>query len=160
MATSRSDALAVIDRWCDFAHGAGLRQHLTEFWTVRDLLEGIVPVSPGRAEQAITFVRDKCKPSAEREQLLAALTGGNAMRDEGGPAFPVQYDNNSDEYRQFYGADVPPRSTFVSGGMTLRDWFAGQALAGMLVNPDNHVTVATAYDFADAMLAERRKETP
>ena len=61
-------------------------------------------------------------------------------RQDGGPAFPCAQDVlRSDE------------------GMSLRDWFAGQALAGMLANPDNHVTAATAYDFADAMLAERGK---
>ena len=48
-------------------------------------------------------------------------------------------------------------------GMTLRDWFAGQALTGMLTNPmydDNHsANVAQqAYMQADAMLLEREKE--
>lgn len=53
-------------------------------------------------------------------------------------------------------------------GMTLRDWFAGQALAGMLPNEDmpwssDHAeieasTIANAaYELADAMLAERSK---
>lgn len=49
-----------------------------------------------------------------------------------------------------------------SNGMTLRDWFAGKALQGILGNPnisnkffedDAHV----AYKCADAMLAERAK---
>lgn len=57
-------------------------------------------------------------------------------------------------------------------GMTLRDYFAGQALQGMLSNTDiakdardqNDSTEAAqrwcargAYQFADAMLAERSK---
>lgn len=50
-----------------------------------------------------------------------------------------------------------------SRGMSLRDWFAGQALAGMTANK---VTLAAsdarripelAFAFADAMLAERAK---
>ncbi len=63
-------------------------------------------------------------------------------RDNGGPAFPMAPD--------------------VSGhwsGMTLRDWFAGQALAGMLTNPDDLHGAADAakiaYAMADAMLEAR-----
>ncbi|HEX6939880.1 MAG TPA: hypothetical protein VF158_10750 [Longimicrobiales bacterium] len=52
-------------------------------------------------------------------------------------------------------------------GMTLRDWFAAHALAGMLAYPGDcshgswHTNAsaqdvaASAYDYADAMLAER-----
>lgn len=44
-------------------------------------------------------------------------------------------------------------------GMTLRDWFAGQALAGMTGNSENGGLLSTvafdAYRFADAMLAAR-----
>jgi hypothetical protein len=44
-------------------------------------------------------------------------------------------------------------------GMTLLDWFAGQALAGLLANSETawitkHAAV-TAYNYANAMLAER-----
>jgi hypothetical protein len=46
--------------------------------------------------------------------------------------------------------------------MTLRDWFAGQALAGMLADPANigscQVNAEAAYKLADAMLAEREKK--
>jgi hypothetical protein len=47
-------------------------------------------------------------------------------------------------------------------GMTLRDWFAGQALVGYLsgfaeTTPAEHVAARWAYGFADAMLAERAK---
>lgn len=47
-------------------------------------------------------------------------------------------------------------------GMSLRDYFAGQALAGYLANAKAESRVAVvaewAYDYADAMLAERQKE--
>lgn len=47
-----------------------------------------------------------------------------------------------------------------SRGMTLRDWFAGQALAGL--SAKNHaggVSIAkSAYALADAMLAERGRQ--
>lgn len=53
-------------------------------------------------------------------------------------------------------------------GMTLRDWFAGQALAGLMANantpfaPDHAECepaqiAGASYDIADAMLAERFK---
>jgi hypothetical protein len=46
-------------------------------------------------------------------------------------------------------------------GMTLRDWFAGQVIAGMMANQDNDNGAAHnanyAYLMADAMLKERAK---
>ncbi len=63
----------------------------------------------------------------------------------GGPAFPCPT----------YQLD--PRDNV--RGMTLRDWFAGQALAGMLSGRASTESVsAGAYAIADAMLAERAKE--
>lgn len=53
----------------------------------------------------------------------------------------------------------PMTGNFV--GMTLRDYFAGQALIGLLSNPES-MGLSTnisfkAYNLADAMLAEREK---
>jgi hypothetical protein len=68
------------------------------------------------------------------------------MKD-GGPAFPAQHFDLADGEH----------------GMTLRDWFAGMALQGMLANdiesgPEQvPIIVASAYVLADAMLAERSK---
>lgn len=47
-------------------------------------------------------------------------------------------------------------------GMSIRDYFAGQALAGMLANPISREyaperEAVAAYGYADAMLAERSK---
>lgn len=66
--------------------------------------------------------------------------------DDGGPAFPVEQ----------------PETFAVGGGMSLRDWFAGQALQGMLANDDASGAVWSAfakdaYACADAMLAARSK---
>jgi hypothetical protein len=48
-----------------------------------------------------------------------------------------------------------------SPGMTLRDWFAGQALSAFNGPPTNEAEsqfrAAVAYQLADAMLAERSK---
>ena len=65
--------------------------------------------------------------------------------NDGGPAFPCT-----------------DAKGFVSDGMSLRDYFAGQALAGLLAFPGkdfpSSVIALGAYDVADAMLAEREKE--
>lgn len=69
--------------------------------------------------------------------------------DDGGPAFPVPM--------------VPYRDGFIAvedTGMSLRDWLAGQALAGLLACPttvgDAEVFANSAYRHADAMLRARK----
>lgn len=49
-------------------------------------------------------------------------------------------------------------------GMTLRDYFAARAMSGILTTPtegelDPTVLASMAYEYADAMLAERQKAT-
>ena len=67
--------------------------------------------------------------------------------DSGGAAFPGSVRDNSKKLRR-------------NPGMTLRDWFAGKAMVGLIANPQNSgsATVAAeiAYDIADAMIAARR----
>lgn len=65
---------------------------------------------------------------------------------DGGPAFP----------------NVPSDPQIMSwdAGMSLRDWFAGQAISPMLVQaygqtPD--ILARKAFEIADAMIKERRK---
>ena len=64
----------------------------------------------------------------------------------GGPAFVVHH---------------PDIASFAHG-MTVRDFFAGQALAGLMANPDYSNTedgkcAGWAYQAADAMMAAREK---
>ncbi len=72
--------------------------------------------------------------------------------NDGGPAFPVAP-----------GCVMPDntRTIFGGSGMSLRDWFAGQALAGILATMptqyDIKDNVEDAYAYADALLAERQK---
>lgn len=63
--------------------------------------------------------------------------------DDGGPAFPAEEFD-----RVFYS------------GMSLRDYFAGQALIGLMHRYPEHRTmlVGQAYEISDAMLRERRKK--
>ena len=59
-----------------------------------------------------------------------------------------------------FQADGPSEEQFDATGMTLRDWFAGQALVSMraeLGGEDSEIA-KYAYDLADAMIAERDKE--
>jgi len=67
--------------------------------------------------------------------------------NNGGPAFPITAGNAA------YGR-----------GMTLRDWFASQALAATIQKwegptPDNfpEVIAGISYTFADAMIAAKEK---
>jgi hypothetical protein len=75
-------------------------------------------------------------------------------KNDGGPAFP-QRANGCDDKGQWNVGPFP--------GMSLRDWFAGQALASMTVAPDysagpcNSEMARRAYVIADSMLAERAK---
>lgn len=77
--------------------------------------------------------------------------------NDGGPAFPA-----------LISAD--PKYTCVAPGMSLRDWFAGQALQGLLAAVKRRDATVTeeemarifsevSYKFAAAMLAERAKGT-
>lgn len=71
---------------------------------------------------------------------------------DGGPAFPQT------EYRKL--GEVERADT--TGGLTILDYFAAQALAGMLSLAGSAEPVATArgaYVYADAMLAEREKQS-
>lgn len=79
-------------------------------------------------------------------------------KPNGGPAFPQP----RPDYSQAYGGANMP-----FGGMSLRDWFAGQVLNGLLSDsderPENDETLedfaesiaAGAYQMADAMLKAR-----
>ena len=77
-----------------------------------------------------------------------------SQTNDGGPAFP-----HLDLYA---GAGNSQPTPTQYNGMSLRDYFAGQALAGYLANAKAESRVAVvaewAYDYADAMLAERQKE--
>jgi hypothetical protein len=59
------------------------------------------------------------------------------------------------------GAAFPTTSPYNSrAGMSLRDWFAGQALASIRLKAWTDKDVATAaYSYADAMIAARKETT-
>lgn len=62
-------------------------------------------------------------------------------KNDGGPAFPC------------------PIEDATQCGMSLRDWFAGMALQGIVIHAHYIDDMAkTSYEVADAMIAERDKE--
>lgn len=74
--------------------------------------------------------------------------------NDGGPAFPVPEhggaitDETGCTHREFHA----------HSGMSLRDWFAGQAMLGIISDPtttDHFIIVGAAYAVADTMLAAR-----
>jgi hypothetical protein len=71
-------------------------------------------------------------------------------KNDGEPAFPVSPDVLGEDDDVFNAIK----------GMTLRDWFAGQALAGLSSIPEfsNEGIVKCAFELADAMIAAREKE--
>ena len=69
--------------------------------------------------------------------------------EDGGPAFPYV---------------EPPTTCSVNLGMSLRDWFAGQALTGLIAlasDPDSEILslgiCQDAYRLADSMLEARKQ---
>ena len=73
-----------------------------------------------------------------------------AITDDSGPAFPQTQWGNTNGTAWGRG----------QGGMSLRDYFAGQALAGSLASVRHltrHSCVASCYKAADLMLKEREK---
>ena len=77
------------------------------------------------------------------------------MNTSGGPAFPVNREPIRAEYSD----------AFVSDGLSKREWFAGQCLAGMMAdstvsggtNKDLENYANYCYRMADAMIAEGSK---
>ena len=76
----------------------------------------------------------------------------NPFEAGGGTAFPLVY------------VDGTNTTLEIHSGMTLRDWFAGMAMQGMVASDTERspeqvpIIVRSAYIVADAMLKERSKE--
>ena len=71
---SRSDALDIIERWIAAAEARRMGRACAEFWTVRDILGGVLGVPAARKAQAVEFVK-ACKASEERDKIIEAIEG-------------------------------------------------------------------------------------
>lgn len=69
-------------------------------------------------------------------------------KKDGGPAFPHTPNVTPDGY-----------TIHSHAGMSLRDWFAGQAIASLLLNEcmSLDTAAAMAYNIANQMIAEKEK---
>lgn len=86
------------------------------------------------------------------------------------PAFPCKGSIKGKQYVKIGNNKPELQDTYLPcdyQGMTLRDYFAGQALAGILAHPDcnrnnnpivHEALAEMAYQNADAMLLEREKK--
>lgn len=74
--------------------------------------------------------------------------------EDGGPAFPSRRVEKTEIHDGVF-IDVEVRYS----GMSLRDWFAGQALANLYTHTDENADKVAewAYQVADAMLDARTK---
>lgn len=73
--------------------------------------------------------------------------------DDGGPAFPIVTTETNE-----HGLVFP----YVSPGVSRREWFAGQCLAGYLATPDGWKATADiiardCYAIADAFIAKGKE---
>lgn len=72
-----------------------------------------------------------------------------SKEQDGGPAFPSPMQDDRDCYA---------RNKSGYGGLSIRDWFAGQAIVGMAMDTNPEAMIAEfAYDLADAMLKARKQ---
>lgn len=85
--------------------------------------------------------------------------------DDGGPAFPLQVEAPVDIGSLTTTVHGSRTVATISYGLSLRDWFAGQALVGIIASPaeiighpstPRDVTAALAYEYADAMIDARK----
>lgn len=77
---------------------------------------------------------------------MTDTTNHDDLDAHGGPAFPLVFDDDTRATREIFS------------GMSLRDWFAGKAMQGLMdaAMPMPEIAQA-AYQMADAMLKERDK---
>ncbi|WP_438279674.1 hypothetical protein [Pseudomonas alabamensis] len=94
-------------------------------------------------------------------------------KEDGGPAFPVEIRNTTDEaFIGCLGEEVKPNSFAIYTGVSVRDYFATKAMNGYLANPwqakelddtgdssaeQMRIVAEISYAMADAMLAARVK---
>lgn len=85
---------------------------------------------------------------------------------DGGPAFPLNHTTRIERSDGTF-SNIDQSG---DGGMSLRDWFAGQVVIGLLASPELEIfndsktidkakLVTTVYRIADAMIVQRNKVT-
>lgn len=75
----------------------------------------------------------------------------NSRTNDGGPAFPTQQEHEFDTQMGYWNHE----------GMTLRDYFAGQALSGIIAQyptADSKTVARYTYQIADAMIEASKND--
>jgi hypothetical protein len=90
-----------------------------------------------------------------------------SVANNGGPAFPQIRTNREEQTGSTHEHAVDIANVHSYGGMTMRDYFAAQALPQVMQSADNQSVLAwpnwakevaaASYEIADAMLAERER---
>lgn len=113
------------------------------------LAKRVVAVPKSKVDAAIAQKREPT-PNPPKIFTQQAMKGTKDKKIDGGSAFPTQGAFDSNGQLTMFGED----------GMSLRDWFAGQSLTGLMttkVDADSASIARLAYELADAMLAEQVK---
>jgi len=74
-------------------------------------------------------------------------------KETGGAAFPSEYRIVAEDQT----SPVKGYKAVGAQGMDLRDYFAGQAMCGILANYETNRLAEKSYEYADALIAERNK---
>lgn len=91
-----------------------------------------------------------------------------AVKDAGGPVYPINIENHSEEEMIAFGTTIKPMKWNQWGGITLRQHYAIQALAAMISMPDKddvnrgkngvQKLAKFAFEYADSMIAEGNEQ--
>lgn len=78
--------------------------------------------------------------------------------DDGGPAFPIAQHLAGCDHENGCVNECPVVSLVNVSGMSLRDWFAGQAISGRFGFGETTKSISeSAYELADSLIRERHE---
>lgn len=83
-----------------------------------------------------------------------------SMKKHGGPAFPFEYHNQTNNYQESFATDgmIRLNASEQYMGLSMRDYFAAKAMQGICGHSDtwglitSEKIASVAYELADAML--------
>ena len=67
-----TQAIRILNNWITIAHDRQMQSQFRLFWYLRDMLDGTF-VAEEQKQEAICFLRDKCKESKEKNTIIFAL---------------------------------------------------------------------------------------
>ena len=67
-----TQAIRILNNWITIAHDRQMQPQFRLFWYLRDMLDGTF-IAEEQKQEAICFLRDKCKESKEKNTIIFAL---------------------------------------------------------------------------------------